>query len=154
MFVFHDKQGLQLPAPVEETLDTFNATIDNYMVFKEQPVGRPLQAVEVDPQFGMGHYLRRCLCPFGRIGPRNPRINRELLSPLACRNSILPREQSHIDALETNVPGEYSKAGSIWYYVLSEYPHHVITEKCTHDAYCLIGKSQQIKISIQGILPY
>ena len=148
-----DKLGLEFTASLPETVSAFNAAMDDYMLFTGEPVGRLLEAAEVDPDFAMGYCLTGCLRLFGGVGPSHPRVSLELRAALARRNRATPREQAHIDAFETAANGEFSRAGRMWDDILTEYPHDMMAAKSAHEAYFLVGEARLLKKSVQDILP-
>ena len=79
-----DKLGLEFTASLPETADAFNAAMDDYMLFKGEPVGRLLETAEVDPDFAMGYCLTGCLRLFGGVGPSHPRVSLELRAARAA----------------------------------------------------------------------
>jgi tetratricopeptide (TPR) repeat protein len=148
-----DKLGLEFTASLPETADAFNAAMDDYMLFKGEPVGRLLETAEVDPDFAMGYCLTGCLRLFGGVGPSHPRVSLELRAARARRSRVMPREQAHIDAFETAATGEFSRAGRMWDDILEEYPHDMMAAKCAHESYFLVGEARLLRKSVQDILP-
>ena len=121
-----DKLGLEFTAALPETIRAFNDAMDDYMVFRGEPVGHLLAAAEVDPDFALGYCLTGCLRLFGGVSAAHPRINLELRAAKARRSRVNPREQAHIDAFERAVTGEMSDAGEMWDAILQRFPHDMM----------------------------
>lgn len=148
-----DKLGLDFTAALPETADAFNQAMDDYMLFRGEPVGHLLSAAEVDPDFAMGYCLTGCLRLFGGVGAAHPRVSLELRAAKARRGRVGPREQAHIDAFETAAAGEMTRAGGMWDAILADYPHDMMAAKCAHEAYYLVGESARMRASVETILP-
>ena len=84
-----DKLGLEFTASLPETVQAFNDAMDDYMLFRGEPVGHSLATAEVDPDFALGYCLTGCLRLFGGVSATHPRINLELRAAMARRSLSL-----------------------------------------------------------------
>jgi len=148
-----DKLGLDFTAALPETIQAFNEAMDDYMLFRGEPVGHLLATAEVDPDFALGYCLTGCLRLFGGVSATHPRINLELRAAKARRSRVNQREQTHIDAFERAAAGEMCQAGEMWDTILEQFPHDMMAAKCAHEAYYLVGESERMRRSVVQILP-
>ena len=148
-----DKLGLEFTAALPETVQAFNDAMDDYMLFRGEPVGHLLATAEVDPDFALGYCLTGCLRLFGGVSATHPRINLELRAAKARRSRVNQREQNHIDAFERATAGEMCQAGEMWDAILEQFPHDMMAAKCAHEAYYLVGESERMRRSVVQILP-
>lgn len=148
-----DKLGLEMTASLPETADSFNAAMDDYMVFGGEPVGRLLETAELDPDFVMGYCLTGCLRLFGGVGPSHPRVSLELRAARARQGRGNARERAHIDAFAMAASGEFSRAGKMWDDILKDHPRDMMAAKCAHESYFLVGEAENLRDSVAAILP-
>ncbi|XP_037369277.1 tetratricopeptide repeat protein 38 [Talpa occidentalis] len=155
--------GLPLSTTSNEACKLFDATLTQYVKWTND---RGLGGIEgclsklkaADPTFAMGHAIANGLVLVGTGS--SVRLDKELaqavrtMVQLAQTQSLTPREQLHVAAVETFAKGNFPKACELWEQILRDHPTDMLALKFSHDAYFYLGYQQQMRDSVARIYPF
>ncbi|XP_040843459.1 tetratricopeptide repeat protein 38 [Ochotona curzoniae] len=155
--------GLPLSTTSNEACKLFDATLAQYVTWSNDKTlggieGCLAQLKAADPSFAMGHAISTGLKLIGTGS--SVRLDHELdlavktMVEVSKAQSLTPREQLHVSAVETFAKGNFPKACDMWEQILQDHPTDLLALKFSHDAYFYLGYQEQMRDSVARVYPF
>ena len=148
-----DAQGLWVTAS-HESAAGLDLAIADYFDWKGDPVARLQDAVDQDPDFGLGSSAIAALFLLGGFRGDHPRVTAALDAAEQAGAGASSRETRHLAAARTLAAGRIANAISVWENILVDHPTDALALRFAHDGYFCLGQSLSIRDSIARVLPH
>jgi len=152
-----DAQGLRVTGS-DESAKALDHAISDYFGWKGDPVGRLQDAVDQDPDFGLGSSAIASLFLLGGFRADHPRVATALSAAehasAGAGAGATSRETRHLAAVKALAAGGLTHAVNIWETILVDHPTDALAMRFAHDAYFCLGQSLSIRDSIARVLPH
>ena len=148
-----DVRGLPLTGENPNAVETFDATINEFLA-SGRDTGPLLQSLdEADPTLLMGVCLRGYLMKMANLEEWNEKSFDSLERAKDLSTHATKREQLHVDALEAWCAGNLKKTVRIWDHILIEYPHDILALRLSHNMHFFLGDIWRMRDSLARVLP-
>ncbi|KAK7803568.1 hypothetical protein U0070_004204, partial [Myodes glareolus] len=155
--------GLPLSTTSNEACKLFDATLTQYVKWTND---KSLGGIEgclsklkaADPTFAMGHAIANGLVLIGTGS--SVKLDKDLdlavktMVEVSQSQTLTPREQLHVSAVETFAKGNFSKAADLWEQILLDHPTDMLALRFSHDAYFYLGYQEQMRDSVARVYPF
>lgn len=155
--------GLPLSTTSNEACKLFDATLTQYVKWTND---KSLGGIEgclsklkaADPTFAMGHAISNGLVLIGTGS--SVKLDKDLdlavktMVELSQSQTLTPREQLHVSAVEMFAKGNLPKACDLWEQILQDYPTDMLALKFSHDAFFYLGRLEQMRDSVARVYPF
>ncbi|ERE86469.1 tetratricopeptide repeat protein 38 [Cricetulus griseus] len=155
--------GLPLSTTSNEACKVFDATLTQYVKWTND---KSLGGIEgclsklkaADPTFAMGHAISNGLVLIGTGS--SVKLDKDLdlavktMMEVSQTQTLTPREQLHVSAVEMFAKGNFPKACDLWEQILRDHPTDMLALKFSHDAYFYLGFQEQMRDSVARIYPF
>ena len=151
--MLRDVRGLPLTGENPKAVETFDATVNEFLA-SGRDTGPLLQSLdEVDPTLLMGVCLRGYLMRMANLQEWNEKSFDSLERAKKLSYSATKREQQHVDALEAWCVGNLNQTVRIWDNILTEYPHDILALRLSHNMHFFLGDIWRMRDSLARVLP-
>jgi tetratricopeptide (TPR) repeat protein len=148
-----DAQGLRLTGS-DESAAALDRAISDYLGWKGDPIAQLQNAVDQDPDFGLGASAIASLFLLGGFRGDHPRVTTALSAAEHAGVDATSRESRHLAAAKTLAAGGIANAINLWESILVDHPTDALALRFAHDAYFCLGQSLSIRDSIARVLPH
>jgi tetratricopeptide (TPR) repeat protein len=148
-----DAQGLRLTGS-DESAAALDRAISDYLGWKGDPIAQLQNAVDQDPNFGLGASAIASLFLLGGFRGDHPRVTTALSAAEHAGVDATSRESRHLAAAKTLAAGGIANAINLWESILVDHPTDALALRFAHDAYFCLGQSLSIRDSIARVLPH
>ncbi|XP_022654394.1 tetratricopeptide repeat protein 38-like isoform X2 [Varroa destructor] len=153
-------QNLPITTTSNEASRMFDSCISQFIAWREDEYGLGTameKMVSADPEFVLGKVLVHTLNLIGTgdSGKKNPKIIEELkfLRGIAKIQGVSERERLHLEAALRLAEGSMHTACEVWEKILQSHPTDMLAIKAAHDCYFYLGKQQDMRTSIERVMP-
>jgi tetratricopeptide (TPR) repeat protein len=147
-----DERGLELTTG-SAAAAAYNATIRDYLEYREGAARSLKAALAADPGFVMGHCLKGYFLLLFGSHALDPKIGEALAACEAGAEAATPRERAHVGALRAWFAGDLRKADRIWDEILVAHPLDILALRLQHFALFYMGKSAALRDAVARVLP-
>ena len=150
-----DSRGLEITAAGDEAVRSLDRVMERYTHFAPD-TGECLKRVfAADSKMALAHCIKgfflMLFCVPALVG-------KAAASSQKARHAVeergaTEREKRHIDALDAWIRGDLRQAISYWEAILSRHPHDLLALKLAHYMHFYVGKSEDMRDSIERVLP-
>lgn len=155
--------GLPLSTTSNEACKLFDATLTQYVKWTNDKSiggieGCLSQLKAADPTFAMGLAISNGLVLVGT--GTSVKLDKDLdlavrtMVELSRTQTLTPREQLHVSAVEMFAKGNFPKACDLWEQILRDHPTDMLALKFSHDAYFYLGYQEQMRDSVARVYPF
>ncbi|XP_021039273.1 tetratricopeptide repeat protein 38 [Mus caroli] len=155
--------GLPLSTISNEACKLFDATLTQYVKWTND---KSLGGIEgclsklraADPTFAMGLAISNGLVLVGT--GTSVALDKDLalavktMVELSQTQTLTPREQLHVSAVEMFAKGNFPRACDLWEQILRDHPTDMLALKFSHDAYFYLGYQEQMRDSVARVYPF
>ena len=151
--MFKDKRGLEMTASSQDSVDAFDATVDEFLAAGRDAAVLLKHVNETDPDMIMGQCVRGY---FMRL-PQQAHLIKG--SDDACAKAITlldganPRERMHVSALQAWCQGDIRRTNAIWEQILVENPHDILAVRIAHTMHFFLGDLDLMRDSMARVMP-
>jgi hypothetical protein len=128
----NDIRGLTITAASADVVKAYDHTIDAYLSYRSDVMGRLEALFAIDPDCGMAHVLKGYLMLLGYKSQLVPIARAAAESARPLLRHATPREQAHLQALTLWADGHPDKAAVIWESILKDHPHDLLAFRLHH----------------------
>jgi tetratricopeptide (TPR) repeat protein len=147
-----DVRGLALTTESAEAAAAFNATIDEYLIYRSSAMKTLGGALEADPAFVMGHCLKGYLFMLFSSNQVMGKVAESLAAADAGVARTTPREQAHVEALRAWSTGDLARSDAIWDEILVDNPLDILALRLQHFNTFWMGRSLSIRDGVARVL--
>ncbi|XP_051016111.1 tetratricopeptide repeat protein 38-like [Acomys russatus] len=155
--------GLPLSTTSNEACKLFDATLTQYIKWTND---KSLGGIEgclsklkaADPNFAMGHAISNGLMLVGT--GTSVKLDKDLdqavktMVEVSRTQTLTPREQLHVSAVEMFAEGNFPKACDLWELILRDHPTDLLALKFSHNAHFYLGLREQMRDSVARVFPF
>ncbi|XP_051016106.1 tetratricopeptide repeat protein 38-like [Acomys russatus] len=155
--------GLPLSTTSNEACKLFDATLTQYVKWTND---KSLGGIEgclsklkaADPNFAMGHAISNGLVLIGTGS--SVKLDKNLdqavktMVEVSRTQTLTPREQLHVSAVEMFAEGNLPKACDRWELILRDHPTDMLALKFSHRTYFLLGNHEEMRDSVARVYPF
>ncbi len=150
--MLRDARGLELTGS-RGSVESFDRAIVDYYALGGDPVGKLKSALAADPAFALGAVAVAALFLLGGFRPDHAEVKAALKAARAAARRATPRENLHLEAVETWAEGRLRDATAVWEEILVDYPRDALALRLAQDAYFFLGASAAMRDSVARVLP-
>lgn len=154
MQLYTDELGITYSAGVQDSVAAFNDVIEAYLSSRKAVMPLLESLVEADPEMP----LAKCFSGYLLKLAADPRFNaplQQIVNALGeIKSSLTPREQQHINALDSWAHNDIDTTISILEGVLAEYPQDMLSLRIVHYLHFYAGASANIRDSVARSLAH
>ena len=154
MSQFTDQRGIAYTAASQEAVNSFDATMDEYVHFGIDTGARLKETLTADPEFPMAHVLRGYFMQLFCVAALTEKAKQSSIKArhAADERGVDARERHHIEALDAWVAGDLRTALQHWESILLDQPLDMLAVKLSQFVHFYLGDSRRLRDSIARIL--
>ena len=151
--MFKDKRGLEMTASSQDSVDAFDATVDEFLAAGRDAAVLLKHVNETDPDMIMGQCVRGYFMRLPQQAHLIKGSNDACAKAVTLLDGANSREKMHVSALQAWCEGDIRRTNSIWEQILVENPHDILAVRIAHTMHFFLGDLDLMRDSMARIMP-
>ena len=151
--MFKDKRGLEMTASSQDSVDAFDATVDEFLAAGRDAAVLLKHVNETDPDMIMGQCVRGYFMRLPQQAHLIEGSNDACAKAVTLLDGANPRERMHVSALQAWCQGDIRRTNAIWEQILVENPHDILAVRIAHTMHFFLGDLDLMRDSMARVMP-